>query len=98
MIEETGEYPPFLVFPEGTTSHGEVCYNFKKGAFFNEKKIRPFVLKFKYGLISTAWDSIGLLELIILNMCWSCYSCDLIQLPDFEPNEYLFETHSDKAD
>ena len=25
-------------------------------------------------------------------------SCEVVQLPDFEPNEYLFETHKDKGE
>lgn len=34
---------------------------------------------------------------MILNLSFCCYHCVLTILPDFEPNEYLFETHKDKG-
>lgn len=33
MIEDYGEYPPFIVFPEGGTSNGSCILPFKRGAF-----------------------------------------------------------------
>ena len=54
-------------------------------------------MKFKYGTISPAYDILDFLPLAILNLCFCCFSCVLTILPDFEPNEYLFSTHSDKG-
>jgi len=70
---------------------------FRKGAFYSEKKVQPVFMKFKYGTISPAYDILDFLPLAILNLCFCCFSCVLTILPDFEPNEYLFSTHSDKG-
>lgn len=98
LVEETGEYPPLLIYPEGTTSDGTFLYSFKKGAFLNEKKICPMILKYSSGsAVDPCWDIVGIKPMIVLQLSWYCHSCHLYQLPDFEPNEYLFETHKDKG-
>jgi len=86
-------YAPFLIFVEGATSNGTSLLKFRKGAFYAEKKIKPIYLKYKYGNISTAYDVMEFLPLAILNLSTCFYKCELTTLPDFEPNEYLFETH-----
>lgn len=97
-MEETGEYPPLLVYPEGTTTNCKFLYPFKKGAFINEKKVRPFVLKYStHGTINPCWDVIDIKSLFLMQLSFCCCSCHMYQLPDFEPNEYLFETHKDKG-
>jgi 1-acyl-sn-glycerol-3-phosphate acyltransferase len=87
-----------LIYPEGTTSNGKQCFLFKKGAFLAEKKIRPFVLQYGTdGSVSPAWDIIDFLPFAIIHLCWGGYTCNLLELSDFEPNEYLFKTHADKG-
>lgn len=98
LIQEgDGDYPPLLIFPEGTTSNGKQLFQFKKGAFLAEKKIRPYTLTYSNGTVHPAWDNIDFLPFIIFFLSWGCYTCRMQQLPDFEPNEYLFETHKDKG-
>lgn len=97
LIENTGAYAPFLIFPEGTTSNGTCLLKFRKGAFYSEKKVQPIYMKFNYNTISPAYDILDFLPLAILNLCLCCFTCVLTILPDFEPNEYLFETHKDKG-
>jgi len=97
LIEETGKYAPFLIFAEGGTTNGSQIVKFKKGAFFAEKTIRPIVLKYKYGTFSPAFDTIEMLPLIFLNLSFACFKCEVNVLPDFQPNDYLFENFSDKG-
>ena len=97
MIESSGEYAPFMIFPEGTTSNGTCLLKFRKGAFYHEKKVTPMFMKFAYSTISPAYDVLDFLPLAILNLSFCCYNCELTILPDFEPNEYLFETHCNKG-
>jgi len=98
LVEQEGAYPPLLIYPEGTTSNGKFLYSFKKGAFINEKKIRPFILKYSTnGVVNPCWDVIDIKPLIFLYHSWYCQSVKMLCLPDFEPNEYLFETHKDKG-
>ena len=54
-------------------------------------------MKFKYNTISPAYEILDFLPLAILNLCSCCFTCVLTILPDFEPNEYLFETHRNKG-
>ena len=97
LIEETGKYAPFLIFAEGGTSNGSHIIKFKKGAFFAEKTIRPIVLKYKSKTYSPAFDTMEMLPLVILHLCWACFKCEVNVLPDFQPNEYLFENFADKG-
>ena len=72
---------------------------FKKGAFSAEKRIKPIYLKFdKEANISIAFDCVEQLPLVLLQLCWpGLHTVELTSMPDFEPNEYLFETHADKG-
>lgn len=54
-------------------------------------------MKYKYNLVSPAFDIMEFLPLAILQLSWACFTCDVWVLPDFQPNEYLFETHQDKG-
>lgn len=38
-IEEKGNYSPFLIFPEGSTTNGTALMSFKRGAFNFEKTV-----------------------------------------------------------
>lgn len=93
LIEDTGKYAPFLVFPEGGTTNGTGLLKFKRGAFYAEKTVRPICLKYHYQTISPAFDVIEFIPLALLQLSWACLSCDVVVFPDFQPNEYLFEKH-----
>lgn len=97
LIEKTAEYAPFLIFPEGTTTNGTGIFNFKKGAFFAERTIRPTFMKYNLGTVNVSFDVMEFLVLAILNLSWGGYKVTVNVLPDFTPNEYLFETHKDKG-
>jgi lysophosphatidylcholine acyltransferase/lyso-PAF acetyltransferase len=99
MIEaEAGTIRPMCIYVEGATSNGTHLMQFRKGAFFSEKPIKPMFLKYSYHLVSPAFDTIEFLPLQILllsSFCW--LRCKLTQMPDFIPNEYLFQKHADKG-
>lgn len=97
LIEQTGQYAPFLIFPEGGTTNGKYILNMKKGAFFAEKTVRPLYMKYKFGTVSPAYDVMEFLPLGIFQLSWTCFRCDLTVLPDFQPTEYLFETHANQG-
>ena len=64
---------------------------FKKGAFVAEKRIQPLVLRYNtQAILSPAYDVIELLPLFIMELSWSCISCNIIKLPEIYPTEYLF--------
>lgn len=97
LIEEAGTYSPFLIFAEGGTSNGTSIMKFKKGAFFAERSVKPMFLRYKCHTVSPAFDVMEFLPLVILHLSWACYHCEVTLMPDFQPNEYLFETHRDKG-
>lgn len=37
LIEREGQFPPICIFPEGTTSNGQVLTKFRKGAFYDQR-------------------------------------------------------------
>lgn len=97
MIEETGAFKPFLVFAEGGTTNGTSIAKFKKGAFVSEKRVKPMFLKYEPGSVSLAYDSIDFFSLMVLQLSWCCFRVSVNHMPEFQPNEYLFETHKDKG-
>ena len=98
LIESTPGYNPLLVFSEGGTTNGTSILKFKKGGFAAEKRVRPIIQKYDTdGSVSIAYDIIEMLPLAILQLSWCGYRCKIYELPDFEPNEYLFEKHADKG-
>lgn len=93
QIEEEGIYPPLAIFPEGTTSNGTHILPFKRGAFMSLRAVRPVVMKFKFGTISQAYDILPFLPLVLMNLCLCNFKIEVIELPPFLPNDYLFEHH-----
>lgn len=71
---------------------------FKRGAFASLKATRPVVLKYIWSSLSPAWDVIPFLPLAIMQFSLFYVRCDVIELPVFVPNDYLFEQHSNKGD
>lgn len=89
---------PFLIFAEGGTTNGSAMMKFKKGAFHSEKTVQPVFLKYSFGTLNPAFDTIPFLALLILTLSTPCgMCCEVNILPNFKPNEYLFETHKDKG-
>jgi hypothetical protein len=71
---------------------------FKKGGFFAEKTVKPCFIKYRYYLMNPAFDCIEFLPLAILTFSvLGCYRAEVTVLPDFQPNEYLFEKFADKG-
>lgn len=93
ITEETGDFNPLLVFAEGGTTNNTALLKFKKGAFVAEKRVKPILLDYEVGSMHPAYDIIEVLVLAILQLSWSCMKCTITEMPDFEPTEYLFETH-----
>ena len=97
MIEETGKYAPFLIFAEAGTSNGTSLVKFKKGAFFSEKTIRPIYLKYEQSKVNPGFEVMEFFPLAILQLSWCHMRCSVHVLPDFQPNEFLFEKHASQG-
>ena len=87
----------FQVYAEGGTSNGSGLINFKKGAFYGLKAVRPMIVKYHWVTFNPAYDVIEFLPQAILHLCFLFYRVDMRVLPDFHPNAYLFRVHQDKG-
>ncbi|ORX70377.1 hypothetical protein BCR32DRAFT_272399 [Anaeromyces robustus] len=49
-VNESEKYdlPPFVIFPEGTTTNGTALVDFRYGAFYPHVPIQPIAIKYKY--------------------------------------------------
>jgi lysophosphatidylcholine acyltransferase/lyso-PAF acetyltransferase len=87
-----------VIYPEGTTTNGTCILPFKKGAFMAETTYKPVVLKYSdRNSFSTSYDCIRLDSLIFMNLSWCFMRATVLDLPEFQPNEYLFKKHADKG-
>jgi lysophosphatidylcholine acyltransferase/lyso-PAF acetyltransferase len=93
-----GQYPPICIFPEGGTTNGKYLMQFKRGAFASLRAVKPVVLRYVWSSLSVAWDVIPFLPLAIMMFSRFYTRCDVIELPTFVPNDYLFEQHANKGD
>lgn len=96
LTEEFGEFPPLVIFPEGGTSNGTCILPFKRGAFSALRAVTPIVMKTSYMVMSPCYDVCPFVPLCIMNYCLLDVHFDILELPPFLPNEYLYRNHADK--
>lgn len=81
------DYPPIVVFPEGTTSNNKYIMPFKTGAFVGGHCVKPVVIKYPFKNFSPAWESCKL-PYHALRMFLQIYNeCEIYWLPVYVPNE-----------
>ena len=68
------------------------------------KRVTPLVIKYResqldtLGTVSPTYDTCEFFPMTILTLCLlPCFYGKITKLPDFEPNDYLFEQHKDKG-
>lgn len=82
------------IFPEGTTSNTTGIITFKQGAFLSKLPVKPYIIKFDpVNRLSLAMDVIEMLVHLFLVLCKPIHKVELLTLPAFPVNDYLF-THS----
>ena len=47
--------------------------------------------------MSPAYDVMEMLPLMIGCLSLCCFTCEVCIMPDFQPNQYLFDRHADKG-
>jgi len=87
-----------VIFAEGGTSNGRYLLQFKRGAFVGLHAVKPVIIRFSFGTMSPSYDVAPFFPLFImtLSLCCDC-KCEILDLPVFVPNDYLFTTHADKV-
>jgi 1-acyl-sn-glycerol-3-phosphate acyltransferase len=86
------DHSNLLIFPEGTTSNTTGIMPFKQGPFVASLPVLPYVIKFDpIERLSLAMDVIEMLLHIFIILCTPIHYIELITLPVFVPNEYMYQ-------
>lgn len=98
-IEDLGlAYNPVAIFAEGTSTNGDYLLPFKRGAFQAMRTIQPCFVKMNYCQFRPSFDTIDLVDCIILWICTpTFYLSTLYIMPPFVPNQYMLDKYSDKG-
>jgi lysophosphatidylcholine acyltransferase/lyso-PAF acetyltransferase len=96
-VELLGRYPAMTIFAEGSTSNGHYLLSFKRGAFAALRAVKPVILKYSFGTMSPAWEVMPFWPMVIMHMSLFDFKCEVLELPTFTPNEYLFTHHANKG-
>lgn len=94
MGEQDTRFPPICIYPEGTQTNGSAILKFKKGAFVGLNTVKPVVMKYSWQDYNPAWEGMPFLSHSgLMYMFYKTYQLDIYELPEFKPNDYLFENH-----
>lgn len=91
--EATDLFDPLIIFVEGGTTNGEYLINFKKGAFMGLNTVFPKLSKFHSCFQTPSSGVIEGLPHYVMATCIPFAWCEIIHLPVFRPNEYLWKNH-----
>eukprot|EP00354_Favella_ehrenbergii_P004858 CAMPEP_0170467096 /NCGR_PEP_ID=MMETSP0123-20130129/10802_1 /TAXON_ID=182087 /ORGANISM="Favella ehrenbergii, Strain Fehren 1" /LENGTH=270 /DNA_ID=CAMNT_0010733375 /DNA_START=333 /DNA_END=1146 /DNA_ORIENTATION=+ len=69
LIEETGEFPTLIVFPEGTCTNNTTLTKFRRGAFMDERAVLPVTIKYRHGMVHPAIESLSEPHMVFLLAC-----------------------------
>ena len=81
------------IFPEGASTNGKELIQFKRGAFHNLRPVKPLIIKYWSPHISAASDIIGFTKHVFAVGMSPIITCNVYELPVFEPNEYFWKHH-----
>jgi 1-acyl-sn-glycerol-3-phosphate acyltransferase len=84
----SGEWPPLLIFPEGTTKCGDYLTTFKTGTFLAGLPVQPVCCKWSYSNVDPCWTGpIGNLELLWRLCCQPWNTLSVEYLPVYQPTQ-----------
>jgi len=69
LVETKGEFPPLVIFPEGTCSNNTTLTKFRRGAFADMRAVQPITLKYKHGMVHPAIESMDEPFVVFLMCC-----------------------------
>jgi len=97
-IEDGEGFSPFIIFPEGTCSNNTCLRKFKRGAFSALRPVCPVAIRYHWTAMSPALDVLDeYINLPLLCMNTAPIRAEVKIMPSFQPNQYLFTKHADKA-
>ena len=97
QIDEGKTKVPLLIFPEGTTTNGLYLTEFKRGAFAAFQPVKPVWVKYRGSYFHPTWETLPFVVHVVLLLSQFYSSLELIYMPIFVPNDYLFEQKKNLA-
>eukprot|EP00758_Cryptobia_borreli_P014397 Tbor_TRINITY_DN5917_c1_g8::TRINITY_DN5917_c1_g8_i1::g.19505::m.19505/K13510/LPCAT1_2; lysophosphatidylcholine acyltransferase / lyso-PAF acetyltransferase len=84
-----GEWPPLVIFPEGTCQSGEQLLYFKPGAFQAGVPVQPCFVKQKYRSLDPCWSSTShsILQILIRVLAQWYNSMEMTLYPTYYPSD-----------
>lgn len=68
LVNKGYNYPPLIIFPEGTVSNGRYLLSFKRGAFERLEPVKIYLLKYNDRHFNMTMCSTGLIAVTFLAM------------------------------
>ena len=83
------DWPPLMIFPEGTCTNREALISFKLGAFFPGVPIQPIVIRYpnRYDSFTWTWSGPGPMQLLWLTLTKGFTRVEVEYLPVYVPSE-----------
>ncbi|KAK4538445.1 hypothetical protein CDCA_CDCA17G4470 [Cyanidium caldarium] len=82
---DAADYPPLLLFPEGTTSNNEAVLRFHSGAFVPGVPVVPFALRYRFGQCDPAFVGLSPWTVLCI-LAEPCYALTVHCLPVYRPS------------
>lgn len=88
-VTSGGQWPQFMIFPEGTCTNRSGLIMFKAGAFIPGLPVQPVILRYPNQLdtVTWTWQGPGGLKILWLTLCQMHNSMEIEYLPVYTPSE-----------
>jgi len=80
-------FPPIIIFPEGTTTNGNYLITFKKGAFIAGLPVKPVVIRYPHKYFNPAYETIPGGHHFFYSLTQIVNYVSVTELPVYIPNE-----------
>ena len=97
IAAEKGEKMPLMMCPEGATTNGKYLIQFKRGAFYSLRPVKPYVSQ-RWTLTNVDpvhGDTISMLSFFNVSFMAGFTMISYLEMPDFKPNDYFWANHWD---
>jgi 1-acyl-sn-glycerol-3-phosphate acyltransferase len=74
--DDTSE-PPVMIFPEGTSTNGEILLQFHRTAFLTPYKVQPMLIRYWMPFVPKGWNTIAYVRQSALSYIWQLISMPL---------------------
>ena len=81
-----------MMCPEGATTNGRYLLEFKRGAFYSLRAVKPYVTK-RWNLLNVDpvhGDMLGLVGYFNIMLLSGFTAVTYEEMPDFKPNDYFW--------